>query len=114
MTPMEFIKKTVLPVAVCLLVVALVYPHCVENGSCDYLKLWLFTGIPFGVQRMFVWIIPRGFDIGGTVGVLVMNLLIGGVIGGFILIWRLTVAVFYLVRGVFAGIGWLSGKCFAR
>ena len=56
------------------------YPVCMDNGVCDYLKLWILTGIPFGVHRMFVWVIPKGFDIGGTIGVLVVNLLAGGVI----------------------------------
>lgn len=29
------------------------------NGECDYLKLWLFMGVPFGICRMFFWIIPK-------------------------------------------------------
>ena len=78
----EFMKKVIVPVGTAVFLGALFYPLCVEQGQCDYLKLWMFVGIPFGVQRMFLWIIPRGFDIGGTVGMFVFNLLIGGVIGG--------------------------------
>ena len=85
----EFMKKVIVPVGTAVFLGALFYPLCVEQGQCDYLKLWMFVGIPFGVQRMFLWIIPRGFDIGGTVGMFVFNLLIGGVIGGFVLVWRL-------------------------
>lgn len=37
-------------------------------------------------------------------GVLVFNLLIGGVMGGIILTGRLVLAVFYLVKAVAAGV----------
>ena len=100
----EFVRKVIAPVGAAAILAALFYPFCVENGQCDYLKLWIFMGIPFGVHTMFLWIIPKGFDIGGTVGMFVFNLLIGGVIGGFVLAWRLLMAAFYLVKMVFAGI----------
>jgi len=35
-------------------------PLCMENGECDYLSLWWFMGIPFGIHRMFFWVIPKG------------------------------------------------------
>lgn len=100
----EFVKKVIAPVGAAVSLTAMFYPLCVEHGQCDYLKLWMFVGIPFGIHRMFLWIIPKGFDIGGTVGVLVFNLLIGGVIGGIILTGRLVLAVFYLVKAVAASI----------
>ena len=94
----EFTKRVIVPVVAAIFLAALFYPLCVENSVCDYLKLWVLMGIPFGVHRMFVWVIPKGFDLGGTVGILVINLLIGGVIGGMILAWRLVMAAVYLVR----------------
>ena len=94
----EFVKKVIVPVGAAGVLAVLFYPLCVENGQCDYLKLWMFVGIPFGVHRMFLWIIPKGFDIGGTVGLFVFNLLIGGVIGGVILVGRLFMAIFYLMK----------------
>ena len=41
-------------------------------------------------------LIPIGFGISGTVGVVALNLVLGGLIGGVILIWKLAVAVWYL------------------
>lgn len=110
MSVYEFAKKVIAPVMAAMFLAALFYPLCVENGICDYLKLWVFMGIPFGVHRMFVWIIPKGVDLGGTVGVLAMNLLVGGVIGGTIMAWRLVMAAIYLVRYVWMGIFRLVGK----
>ena len=100
----EFVKKVIAPVGAAVFLTAMFYPLCVEHGQCDYLELWMFVGIPFGIHRMFLWIIPKGFDIGGTVGVLVFNLLIGGVIGGIILTGQLVLAAFYLAKAVAAGI----------
>lgn len=110
----EFAKKVIAPVVAAIFLAALFYPLCVENGVCDYLKLWVLMVIPFGVHRMFVWVIPKGFDLGGTVGVLVINLLIGGVIGGMILAWRLVMAVVYLAWYVGTGIFWLYRKVMVR
>lgn len=110
----EFAKKVIAPVVEAIFMATLFYPLCVENGVCNYLKLWVLMGIPFGVHRMFVWVIPKGFDLGGTVGVLVINLLVGGVIGGIILAWRLVLAVVYLARYVRVGILWLIRKVMVR
>ena len=106
----EFTKRVIVPVVAAIFLAALFYPLCMENSVCDYLKLWVLMGIPFGVHRMFVWVIPKGFDLGGTVGILVINLLIGGVIGGMILAWRLVMAAVYLVRYVYTGILRLDGN----
>ena len=58
--------------------------------------VWLCCGIPFGIRRMFVWLVPHGYDIAGTVGIIALNFILGGIIGGVILIWRLVVAAWYI------------------
>lgn len=100
----EFVKKVAVPVGGAVFLAAVFYPLCMENGQCDYLKLWMFVGIPYGIHRMFLWVIPKGFDIGGTVGVLALNLLVGGVIGGIILTVRLVLAVLYLGKILVSGV----------
>lgn len=42
-----------------LLWTVIFYPFCVEGGNCDYLKLWILVGIPFGIRKMQIWIVPR-------------------------------------------------------
>lgn len=51
--------------------------------------------MPFGIDKMFT-LIPIGFGISGTVGVVALNIVLGGLIGGVILIYRLAVAAWYL------------------
>ena len=58
--------------------------------------LWLLCGLPFGIHRMFLWIIPGGRSFGGSIAVFALNILLGAVIGGIVLIWRLVVAVWYV------------------
>lgn len=106
----EFVKCVIIPVVSALFLSALFRPVCMENGECDYLKLWLFMGVPFGICRMFFWIIPKGYDIGGTVEILFINVLVGGVIGGIVLVWRLIAAVAYLVKTVIAVAEWTGRK----
>ena len=91
----DFVKKTVIPIAVALLLFSIFRRIFVEDGMSDYFLIWLACGVPFGLGKMFT-LIPIGFGISGTVGVVALNLVLGGLIGGVILIWKLAVAVWYL------------------
>jgi len=110
----EFVKYVIVPVLTTVFLAALFRPLCMENGECDYLKLWFFMGIPFGIHRMFLWVFPKGFDIGGSTGVFVINVLVGGVIGGTVLVWRLAVAAVYLVKAVVSGNVWIARKAMRK
>lgn len=90
----EFLKKTVIPVVVALFLFSMFSRIFIENGAPDYF-VWLACGVPFGIGKMFT-LIPIGFGISGTVGVVALNLVLGGLIGGVILIWKLAVAIWYL------------------
>ena len=96
----DFMKKTMVPVAVALLLLFSMFSRIfVENGAPDYFLIWLACGVPFGIGKMFT-LIPIGFGISGTVGVVALNLVLGGLIGGVILIWKLAVAIWYLPLSV--------------
>ena len=91
----DFMRKTVLPVVVALLLFSIFSRVFIENGTPTYFLIWLACGVPFGIGKMFT-LIPIGFGISGTVGVVALNIILGGLIGGVILIYRLAVAVWYL------------------
>ena len=44
--------------------------------------------MPFGIRRMCIWLIPSDFGIAGSIGVLALNCIIGGLIGGVVLIMK--------------------------
>lgn len=106
----EFVKRVIIPIVSALFLAAMFRPLCTENGECDYLKQWLLSRIPFGIQRMSLWVIPKGYDIGSSMGVLALNLLVGSVIDGIMLTWRLLMAIIYLAKMVLLGIDWIMRK----
>ena len=91
----DFLKKTIVPVVAALLLYSIFSRIFVENGMIDFFLVWLACGVPFGIGKMFTLILV-GFGISGTVGVVALNIVLGGLIGGIILIYRLAVAVWYL------------------
>ena len=91
----DFLKKTVLPVILALVLFSIFSRIFTENGETDYFLVWLACGVPFGIGTMFT-LIPVGMGISGTVGVFALNIVLGGLIGGVILIWKLAVALWYL------------------
>ena len=74
---------------------------CLKNGELDYVWLWILCGLPFGLHRMCLWIVPGGGSLGGGIALFALNFIIGGVIGGFVLAWRLIVAVWYVPLTVY-------------
>ena len=92
----SFIIKSMLPVAAALLLYCIFKSACMKGGELDYVWLWILCGLPFGLHRMCLWIIPGGGSFGGDLALFALNLILGGVIGGFVLIWRLIVAVCYV------------------
>ena len=58
---------------------------CKGNDGFDMFKYWIICGFPFGITKMCMILMPKDFDIAGGVGVLALNVVIGGIVGGFIL-----------------------------
>ena len=92
----EFIKNCILPIMITGILYLIFRSACTEGESVNYLLLWLLCGLPFGMHRMCLWIIPSGHSLGGSIAVYAFNFLIGGIIGGFVLLWRFAVAIVYI------------------
>ena len=92
----KMIKKVIAPVLVITVLFAVLRPFCIQDGKCNYFLLLLLMGIPFGIGKMCVWMVPRGFDLGGALAVWTMNFLIGGLIGSIILLAMVGQAIIYL------------------
>ena len=92
----DFFCKTLLPAAVAALMYCIFRSACVKSGELYYLWLWILCGLPFGLHRMCLWIVPGGGSLGGGIALFALNLILAGLIGGFVLVWRLIVAVWYV------------------
>ena len=61
------------------------YPVCMKEDGFDFFLFWMLTGFIFGVRKMNVILLPKNLGIGESLGIIVLNCLIGGLIGGFVL-----------------------------
>ena len=92
----DFLKKCLLPVAAAALLYLIFKSACTKDGVTDYVWLFILCGLPFGIPRMFMWIVPGGGSLGTSIALFALNFIIGGVIGGFVLVWHLLVAAWYV------------------
>lgn len=84
----RFSVSVVLPLiiaAACALLFKTVYA---SPEGINYLLMWICIGIPFGIHRMCLWLVPTKFDLAGTIGVVAVNIIVGGIIGGFALVFQ--------------------------
>ena len=51
---------------------------------------------PIVYDRPILWLVPFGHDITFTIGIFAVNIIIGGIIGIFVLAWKLAVAAWYI------------------
>ena len=93
----EFFKKTVLTVVIAYLLFTWGKILFLKDGQIEYFYVALFCGIPFGIQRMFLWLIPSGrSNISFTIGIIAVNFIVGGMVGIVVLAWKLLVAAWYV------------------
>ncbi|MDD4370150.1 MAG: DUF6050 family protein [Anaerostipes sp.] len=92
------IKKSILPLTFISIWCWLVWQFAHSLHQAELWKTWMMAGFPFGIRRESVWLIPRNFDIGGTVGVWAINIIVGSLIGGFVVIWQVMRAFYILVK----------------
>ena len=78
--------KVFIPLAAISFMVLLCYPVCNRPEGFNYFLFWILVGFPFGIRRMLFWLIPKNYDIGGSIGVLAVNCIVGGLIGGIVAI----------------------------
>ena len=58
----QFLIKSIVPMVSSLLLVCIFKSACMKNGTLDYVWLWILCGLPFGLHRMCLWIIPGDSD----------------------------------------------------
>lgn len=92
----DFFKNTVLTVVVTYLLFTFGKMIFIKDGQVDYFLVALCCGVPFGIRRMFLWLVPFGHDITFTIGIFAVNIIIGGIIGILVLAWKLLVAAWYI------------------
>lgn len=80
------LRKSIIRVMFIAIWAWLMHYFYIVEGQVDIFRMWMLIGFPFGIHRIRLWLIPRNFDLGGTVGVWAMNIIAGCVLGGFVVI----------------------------
>lgn len=81
----RMVCNVILPVVLIGIIIIVCYPVCVKEDRFDFFQFWLLTGFIFGVRKMSLILLPKNLGIGESIGVIALNCLIGGLIGGFVL-----------------------------
>ena len=81
--------KILLPIIGIALWLAVCYPICNRPEGFNYFMFWIIAGLPFGIRFMFLKLFPKGYGISGTAGIFILNVIIGGIIGGAILLTKM-------------------------
>ena len=81
--------KVIVPAVIIALWMLTCYLVCNKAEGFDWFLYWIIAGCPFGIRRMCLWLIPKNFGISGSIGILALNCIIGGLIGGVVLIFKM-------------------------
>ena len=81
--------KIIIPAGLIALWMITCYPVCNKAKGSDLFLYWIMVGCPFGIHRMCLWLIPKNFSISGSIGILALNCIIGGLIGGVVLVFKM-------------------------
>lgn len=93
----EFLNIAVFPILLMLFQFFIFSPVYFKDGQYDYFLMWICIGFPFGIKKMCAFILPFRHDIGATLGILFLNVIVGGIIGGFVAVYaviRAAIVVF--------------------
>ena len=70
---------------VVILVTEVIY---VSEDGCNFLYLWIVVGFPFGITKLGCFLVPVKHDLASTVGIWFLNVMLAGLIGGVVFVWR--------------------------
>ena len=98
--------KVSLPLAFIVVWLDMCYWICLGDNGMNWFQFWIMSGFPFGMQKMLVLLIPRNFGIAGSIGVLALDAIIGGMIGAIVL----AIKIIAIIREVINIIMELAGK----
>lgn len=92
--------KIVFPAVLLIVWMITCYPVCNKKEGFDFFMYWILVGFPYGIRKMCILLVPRNFGIAGSVGVLAVNCIVGGLIGGVVVIMRMVTMIVEIIKTV--------------
>ena len=103
MTIEDVIKKSILPLAFMVFWFWMTKTIMKVSGQTDWFWWVFIAGLPFGIHKMRLILIPRGMDTTATLGMAALSVIIGALIGS------ITIPV-YVIRAIYVFIRYVIGK----
>lgn len=98
MTIEDLIKKTFLPLTFMIFWFWMIETIMKVSGQTDWFW-WIFlAGLPFGIHKMRLILIPKGMDTTATLGMAALSVIIGALIGSIMIPVYVIRAIYVLVR----------------
>lgn len=98
------VSKSIIRVVFMVIWTWLMHYFFMVDGQVDIFRMWMLVGFPFGIHRIHhrihLWLIPKNFDLGGTVGVWAMNIFLGSIVGGFVAIGYISNMKCNIIRAI--------------
>ena len=98
MTIEDVIKKSILPLAFMVFWFWMTKTIMKVSGQTDWFW-WIFiVGLPFGIHKMWLILIPRGMDTTATLGMAALSVIIGALIGSIMIPVYVIRAIYVFIR----------------
>ena len=107
--------RIIIPILILAVWMIMCYPVCAKADGFDYFLYWIMVGCPYGMRKMSLFLVLKNFGIAGSIGILALDCIIGGLIGGMIVIIRIINTVMEIIKLISGTFGhnvqeW-KGKC---
>ena len=103
MTIEDVIKKTFLPLSFMVFWFWMIETIMKVSGQTDWFWWVFIAGLPFGIHKMRLILIPRGMDTTATLGMAALSVIIGALIGSIMI-------PVYVIRAIYVFIRYVIGK----
>ncbi len=99
----DVIKKSILPLAFMVFWFWMTKTIMKVSGQTDWFWWVFIAGLPFGIHKMRLILIPRGMDTTATLGMAALSVIIGALIGSIMI-------PVYVIRAIYVFIRYVIGK----
>lgn len=98
MTIEDVIKKTFLPLSFLVFWFWMIETIMKVSGQTDWFWWMFLAGLPFGIHKMRLILIPKGMDTTATLGMAALSVIIGALIGSIMILVYVIRAIYVLLR----------------
>ena len=85
----RLIFKIIIPILLITFWLYMSHSLSLVDGKISYFRLWVISGLPFGIKYMSGGFLSLLFDLQEGLIMLMINILIGAIFGGFALIGKI-------------------------